>query len=145
MGFWYNCFTLLSILLLTSCKDNPNKVELNFEPGIIRNVTTLQKDTVEIVLEYYGMACPCPQWATPADVQRYNASQETDNPIPIDSLFISIEPADSNSISPLDLEYGSSPTFKFKGSFYTNKREWIAEDGAQFNNRVFKYFECKRF
>lgn len=60
----------------------------------------LEPDVVELELQYFGMMCSCPQWATKENIQKYEASIHRGNPIPMDSLFVLIEPKDESVAGP---------------------------------------------
>ncbi|NME71429.1 hypothetical protein [Flammeovirga aprica] len=101
-----------------------------------------EDETVE--LQYYGMMCPCPQWATPYDIKMYKSSLGTKNEISIDSVFIIIEPQNPNTINPFDLKYDSTnPVFKFTSRFLKGRKKGVSEGGIKFNSRVFEYANCK--
>ena len=139
---------ILWMLSFTNCNiqndrqtDNRNKAELETVESNTENI--LVEKTEELDLVYYGMMCDCPQWATSKDIELYESSVESGNPIPVDSLFINVVPADEKLIHPFELDYNSlKPEFTFTGSFYKNKVRWVADGGIIYNNRVFQYSKC---
>lgn len=113
-------------------KDNNNEIEHN-----------LEDEKVEIELKYYGMMCSCPQWATKKNIELYEKYLSEENPIPMDSLFLIIEPFDEKTINPFELNYDQdNPTFKFNGRFYKKKRLWKNEENTKYLCRVLKYDNC---
>ncbi|MEM6264010.1 MAG: hypothetical protein AAGI38_15965 [Bacteroidota bacterium] len=106
----------------------------------------LKEETLNLKLTYYGMLCPCPQWATKENIQQYEVCLGTKDEIPMDSVFILIEPENEKTANPFDLTYNSlEPTFTFKGRFYQHKRKWVTEDRITVNCRVFKYTACELY
>ncbi len=129
------------LLLTTCCCFSADKPEItSITPT---NNSELLQDTIEIELQYYGMMCPCPQWATPSDVNFYE--QNIPN-IPMDSLFLTIQATHDSIKYPFDLENWErtiDDTFKFRGQFWKHKRTWITEDGITWNNRHFVFHSCQ--
>ncbi len=121
------------LALITVCNDTPkNKRQIaDFE---------LENKITKIELQYLGMMCDCPQWATPDNIDIYEESIQRGQEIPMDSLFIKIVPENSETVNPFDLDYGSTPIFQFTGKFFQKKRKWKSEDGIEYNC---KFFQCE--
>ena len=96
-----NILVLLLLSLLFSCTSNSSKkdqLEVNetFENIVTKTDTNhsieskftevsvnhfksekydklLEKDTVNLILQYYGWGCPCPQWINPDSLVKFHA------------------------------------------------------------------------
>lgn len=98
-------------------------------------------DTIyQQTLTYVGMGCPCPQWATQKDIDLYMNSLESST-IPMDSLFVTLSPANEEVQNPFELGVDDATTFVFKGRLSTNKLKWQGEDGRIWENHVFQFEE----
>ena len=120
-----------------SIEEKSKQISLN--PSQEDKLGELKEELVEIELQYYSMMCPCPQWATKENIQLYEELLGTENEIPMDSLFMLIEPENEKLPNPFDLNYSENMTFNFTGKFYTAKRKWKTEDGNEFNCKVFQF------
>ena len=106
------------------------------------NDLELESDTTTIDLIYYGLMCPCPQWITPENLQVFKNSVDYGAPIPMDSLFLTIDSFHDSIANPLNQNYDTKDqTFTFTGQFFKYKQKWKSEDGQTWNNRQFKYYK----
>lgn len=125
------------------CKDLEYSYRKTLE--LENTLNEIEEGLVEIDLEYFGLMCPCPQWATPENVELYNKSLGNENQIPMDSLFMVLVPENKETINPFDLEGWDEQEkiiFTFRGSFYKRKHYWIGEDGSYWYCRKFRYKNC---
>ena len=65
-----------------------SKLEKGIENFENQSTKILESDTVEIVLEYYGMMCDCPQWISPENKLIYEKNIKLGNRISEDSVFV---------------------------------------------------------
>ena len=126
------------------CKDFEYSYRKTLELENVLN--KIGEESVEIDLEYFGLMCPCPQWATSENIELYDKSRGSENPIPMDSLFMFLEPENEKTINPFDLEGWNKQDkiiFTFQGKFYKRKHYWVGEDGSDWYCRKFRYTTCK--
>lgn len=129
-------FVILCLLIVViSCKQVPKTILS--DPIDFDNRLVFPDTTYKLTLTYFGMGCPCPQWATPEDIDLYMMQSSE---IPMDSLFVTLSPANESVPNPFELETDTT-TFVFKGRLSTNKYKWQGEDGRIWENRVFEYEE----
>lgn len=127
-------FSLIYLLISCEVKIPRNDVLIRGDKKVV-----FEEEVEEIELQYYGMMCSCPQWATRSSIDVYERSLENDTPIEVDSLFIIIEPNEPNIANPLDLNYGSMPIFKFIGRYSKRRHKWTNEEGLEYNSMIFRY------
>ncbi len=119
----------LVTLLNFSCDQNSNT-----KSSIANNRNTvsqeLEKDIIELEMEYFGQLCPCPQWITAKNKIIYE-QQQRKNESHNDSLFYHIIPTSTITQNPFDLvTTNTNPLkFKFTGRFF-KERQYINEEGA---------------
>lgn len=139
---------LIEITICTSCLNNKEKnptisdVQISEEkietPD--RKKLELEEEIIEIELEYIGLMCHCPQWATPKNINLYYSVLGTGNQFPMDSVFMVLERKNDSIPFPFKMEgWDGEEVFIFKGQFYKNRRKWSGEDGSKWNSRVFRY------
>ena len=139
---------LLSIMFILSCKKKHKKfqsIEIEAKKSFENNLI-FPDTTYTIELTYYPMGCPCPEWATNKNIDLY---EEKIGEIPMDSLFVTIQPEENYGQHPFDLKSWEEdrtshlPRFLFEGRLSQNKYKWQGEDGTIWENRVFQYSNCK--
>ena len=133
-----NTFLILVLLTGQSCKNKSQKTT-SLPKESKTELLVLEEETIYLELMYYDMGCSCPQWATEENIKRFQEALETDNPIPMDSLFIEIVPSSDTLPNPFDLDYSSEPKFKFTGRYYKGKQKWNTESGGEYIYRVFQF------
>jgi|GEM_PF-3942081 len=133
----YGQITFISFLILAivGCNVTPNSV--SSEHNDIENNFIFLDTTYEMTLNYIGMGCPCPQWATAENTTLFEESLNT-IAIPMDSLFVTLSPQTATTVNPFSLE-GGNTSFVFTGRLSSNKYTWMGEDGSVWSNLVFQY------
>jgi hypothetical protein len=144
-------FLLLASVILISCtNEKTQKTEsdiiienesllINKATEQIRPQLNLEKDTITIVLEYYGWACPCPQWITTENGSIYNSNPKKKNL----NLFWNITPAFDSLPSPFSLKNDMKKLrFEFKGQFYVEP-QFVGEEGEQRPAKTLSYYSVK--
>ena len=126
-------------MVVLSCQNKPTVRQLSkFSKEDLYG--ELDTTLVDIELVYYGMQCPCSQWATKEDIDLYERLIGTPDVIPMDSLFMLIIPENEQLPNPFELNYSSKASiFNFTGHFYKSKFQWKSENGIDYNCRVFQY------
>jgi hypothetical protein len=142
---------LIGVIICTSCLNHTeenSKVSdiLASEEKIERpkNSELELEEVIEIKLEYIGLMYPCPQWATPENIELYYSVLGTKNEFSMDSVFMILERKNDSITFPFKMEgWEGEKVFIFKGQFYKNRREWTGEDEYKWNSRVFRYESYK--
>ena len=124
----------------TSCSNSPKENLFVKE----QQKFALEDKVLELKLEYIGLMCACPQWATPENIELYCSVQGTSNVFPMDSVFMVLERKDKSLPYPFKMkEWDGENVFRFKGQFYKQKRKWKGDDGVEWNTKVFRYESCE--
>lgn len=138
-------------MLCTSClnyKEENSKVSETLPPKekieTPNNNKLELEEEIEIKLEYIGLMYPCPQWATPENIELYYSVLGTKNEFSMDSVFMILERKNDSITFPFKMEgWDGENVFIFKGQFYKNRRKWTGEDNYKWNSRVFRYESYK--
>ena len=141
---------LIGIIICTACQNNQTKASnksntpLPEEKIETPNSKELEKEVVEIKLEYIGLMCPCPQWATPENIELYYSVLGTAHEFSMDSVFMVLERKNDSITFPFKMEgWDGENVFIFKGQFYKNRRKWTGDAEHQWNSKVFRYESCE--
>lgn len=141
---------LIGIIICSSCsnhqtedtnKSSAQPLKEKIEP---QNSKEVEKEVIEIKLEYIGLMCPCPQWATPENIELYYSVLGTENEFSMDSVFMVLERKNDSITFPFKMEdWDGENVFIFKGQFYKNRRKWTGDAEHKWNSRVFRYESCQ--
>ena len=142
---------LIGVIICSSCtshKEENSKVADTLPPEekveIANNNKLELEEEIEIKLEYIGLMCPCPQWATPENIELYYSVLGTKNEFSMDSVFMILERKNDSITFPFKMEgWDGENVFIFKGQFYKNRRKWTGDDDYKWNSRVFRYESYK--
>jgi hypothetical protein len=153
MKFFIQIFIILiGIIICSSClnnkKENSTVSGTPLSEEKTENLNSkkleLEEEVIEIELEYIGLMCPCPQWATPENIELYYSVLGTKKEFSMDSVFMILERKNDSILYPFKIEgWDGEDVFILKGQFYKNRRKWTGEDGVKWNSRVFRYEGCK--
>jgi hypothetical protein len=146
MKIFKTIILFLSVMFLCSCinknKENSNVLIVNSSIDTLNISKELEKETLEIEMEYFGWACPCAQWITAENKEVFILKSESNIPFG-DSLFYYIEPSSDTIAFPSELTNDfSAYRFKFTGNFY-KKMQFMGWEGEMGPAITFRYHKVE--
>jgi len=139
---------VLIFIFVASCATPKKKNNASAHENPIQEnlISSLEPDTLVIVLEYVGWGCPCPQWISRENRLLYEEWKKENDAYP-EEFFYNIEWANPSLPNPLDELINDTIetpwTFEFTGQFYKEPK-FLGHEGELWKGKTLRYYSVRR-